>query len=302
MRSPDTQSDAVTIESSELAAIVKTKGAELCSLRPHGGEERLWQADPAVWPWHAPNLFPIVGALADDTLVHRGERYPMPSHGFLRHSMTTVVDQSFSSVRLQLVDSPETRVRYPFPFGLTIEFRVDADRLRQSFEVANPGDEPLLVSLGAHPAFAWPLLAKGITRTAHIVQFAGNELQPIRRATAGGLSSASYPTPLQDGRVLPLDDSLFEPGAIIWDRVERRAVTFGVPDGPAIEMEFADFPHFALWTKPGAGFLCLEPWQGHVSPLGFRGELALKPGIVEIAPGGSRSWSLTIRPISLWAL
>ena len=40
---------------------VDTLGAEAVSLKNAAGEEVLWQADPEVWPRHAPILFPWTG-------------------------------------------------------------------------------------------------------------------------------------------------------------------------------------------------------------------------------------------------
>ncbi len=261
-----------------------------------GGAEMIWEADPAVWGWHAPNLFPIVGALADDTLVHRGKRYTMKSHGFLRHSQLSVTERTDESVRFQLSDTEETRRQFPFAFVLTITFRLNGDRLLQTFTVANPADEPLLVSLGAHPAFRWPL-SDDLPRASHRVVFAESEPQPIRRIAGKGLGPDDHATPVR-GRVLALDDSLFDDDALIWDHLHSKSVTFGVPGAAGVEILYDDFPHFGIWTKAGgARFLCLEPWQGHISPVGFAGEFADKPGVVAIAPGASRSWSLTIRPM-----
>ena len=53
-------------------------------------------------------------------------------------------------------------------------------------------------------------------------------------------------------------------------------------------------PHLGIWTKPGAPFLCVEPWQGYAAPEGFAGELATKPGIVRLEPGASASYAMTI--------
>ena len=52
-------------------------------------------------------------------------------------------------------------------------------------------------------------------------------------------------------------------------------------------MEFADFPTLGVWTKPGADFICIEPWQGFSDPVGFAGDIRDKPGIFEIAAGDS---------------
>ena len=56
-------SQLVTIGNGRLTAIIAAKGAEIQSLVPAGGGDVMWTGDADVWPWHAPNLFPIVGAL-----------------------------------------------------------------------------------------------------------------------------------------------------------------------------------------------------------------------------------------------
>jgi galactose mutarotase-like enzyme len=50
----------------------------------------------------------------------------------------------------------------------------------------------------------------------------------------------------------------------------------------------------ALWTKPGADFLCIEPWQGHADRAGFSGDFAHKPGVVLIDPGAQRRFAMRI--------
>lgn len=291
-----TSHQTVIIGNDSLTARIGLQGAELQSLIPVWGEEMIWQADPAQWGWHAPNLFPIVGALVDDTLVHQGIRYPMQSHGFLRHSLTTLAARTDESATFRLTDSPETRQCYPFAFELAVFFRIEADHLIQIFTVTNPDSRhALLVSLGGHPAFRWPL-SEGSDRAAHRLVFARDEPQGIRRVAIGGLGLEDWPTPVA-GRVLALDDSLFEPGAIVWDQVNSRMLSFGVPGQEGVEVYLGNFPHLGVWSKPGARFLCIEPWQGHMSPVGFRGELADKPGIASIPPGASRRWTLSIRPV-----
>ena len=289
----------VTIRNDHLSATIAARGAELVSLAGVGIGELLWSADPAVWPWHAPNLFPIVGGLADDTLVHDGRRYPMPRHGFLRHRSCEVISATPDSCVLLLCDSEATRAQYPFAFALTITYRLHRDRISASFELHNPGSEPLFASIGAHPAFRWPL--GDAPRTAHRVWFEQAEPAPIRRLANGLIEPQPARTPVE-GHELLLEDRLFDDDALIFDRLVSRRVTFGVPGGPAIELSFPDFPDFGIWTKPGgAPFLCLEPWQGHASPVGFAGEFKDKPGVVELAPEATRVWRYAIRPVAVMA-
>lgn len=71
----------VTIANDFLTIDISRHGAELTSIKDNlTGRERLWQADPEVWPRHAPVLFPIVGALADDQYHYAGKTYHMTQH------------------------------------------------------------------------------------------------------------------------------------------------------------------------------------------------------------------------------
>ena len=288
--------DTVTIGNPHLTANIAAKGAELQSLVPAGGDEVMWSGDPAVWGWHAPNLFPIVGGLADDVLLHDGKSYPMKQHGFLRHSVLEVVQADAEACAFRLTDNEHTRPQYPFAFELTIKYRTVNDRLEGEWTLRNPADETLYASVGLHPAFRRPL---GDTlRAAHVVLFDKPEPAPIRRLAGRQVDPEPKPTPVQD-RVLHIRDELFDADAIIFDRLVSRKLTYGAPGGPAVELDFLDFPDLGIWAKPGAApFLCLEPWQGMASPQGFAGEFSQKPGIVSLAPGDARVWRYAIRPLA----
>ena len=51
-----------TIENEYLRLTVDTFGAQIVSvIRKCDGVEHMWQADPAVWGYHSPILFPHAG-------------------------------------------------------------------------------------------------------------------------------------------------------------------------------------------------------------------------------------------------
>ena len=107
----------------------------------------------------------------------------------------------------------------------------------------------------------------------------------------------SYRTPLPtpvEGRVLALDDALFIDDAIIFDRLRSRSLTYGGNTGPTIEVAWDNLPDFAVWTKPSAGYICVEPWQGFADPVGFDGDIWTKPGIVAVEPGEVRCFSMNL--------
>ncbi|CCD99600.1 aldose 1-epimerase family protein [Bradyrhizobium sp. STM 3809] len=287
-------SDAVhTISAGGIAATIKADGAELCSLKTADGLELLWQAGPA-WPRHAPWLFPIVGRLTDDRLQHRGRSYPMTQHGFARDIRFTWLERSAEACVLQLTDDETTRARYPFAFRLLVSYRTTADALDITIKVANPGAELLPASFGGHPAFNWPLLP-GQPKESYRLIFAEPEPAPIRRLTGGLLRQQPEPTPIK-GRVLELRERLFDDDAVILDQLASRSVRLVGDAGPALELAWDNFQQLGIWSKPGnVPFVCIEPWRGFASPIGFDADFAAKPGLMQIAPGTDETLRCCIR-------
>ena len=213
--------DRHTLRSGAIEATIKADGAELCSLRNAEGIELLWQAGPA-WPRHSPLLFPIVGRLKNDQLRHRGKTYPMTQHGFARDVRFEWVEQGATSCKLVLVDTEATRARYPFAFRLEVTYSVDDADLKVAFDITNTGDENLPASIGAHPAFNWPLLP-GLAKEAYALNFSDEEPAPIRRLAGGLMRAEPEPSPVR-GKTLALSERLFDDDAVIIDRL---ASTFG---------------------------------------------------------------------------
>lgn len=294
-------SDLVTIASGALTAQINPLGAELWSLTDGEGREYMTDADPAFWTGHAPILFPIVGMLNDGRYRLDDRTYALPKHGLARTSSFAVVATEPAFVHFQLTDSEQTRTVYPFAFALDLRFRVAAMTLHVEAQVTNSGAVPMPFSFGFHPAFAWPL-PDGGAKADHRVVFAEPEPQPIRRIDppTGLLLDQTFATPV-DGRTLVPDAALFEADALIWDRLASGSARLESPRGAAIEVAFPDTSMLGIWQKPGAAYLCIEPWQGIADPVGFAGDLRDKPGIVMLPPGEARRFRMdvTVTPAAL---
>lgn len=285
--------DRHTLRSSAIEATIKADGAELCSLKNAEGVELLWQAGPA-WPRHSPLLFPIVGRLKNDQLRHCGETYPMTQHGFARDQRFEWVERGTNSCKLVLTDNEATRSRYPFAFQLEVTYAVENADLKLAFDITNTGDGTLPASIGAHPAFNWPLLP-GLAKEAYALKFSDEEPAPIRRLKGGLMRAAPEPSPVR-GKTLPLSERLFDDDAVIFDQLASRSVRYVADRGPSIEMLWEGLPELGVWSKPGgAAFVCVEPWHGFASPSEFDGEFADKPGVMHIAPGEKRNLSYRLR-------
>jgi galactose mutarotase-like enzyme len=283
--------ELVRIASGELSAAINPLGAELTSLRDADGHELMTDADPAFWTGHAPILFPVVGRLNGDVLRLDGQDYPMKQHGFARHQMFEVVAHDDASATFRLAANDETRACYPFEFALDVQFAIADATLAIAVTITNRGDAPMPASFGFHPALAWPL-PYGERREDHRIVFDADEPGAIKRL-ADGLVAGDRPSPL-DGRTLHLTDTLFADDALIWDPVRSRSVTYGARSGPSLRIDFPDTPDLGIWTKPGAHFVCIEPWHGHADPVGFTGDFRDKPGVFAVAPGGEWRCSIAV--------
>jgi galactose mutarotase-like enzyme len=277
--------DSHTLHADGIIATILARGAELCSLKNEAGLELLWQAGPQ-WPRHAPLLFPIVGRLKNDQLRHGGKTYSMTQHGFARDQRFDWVERTPTSCALVLSDSAATRARFPFAFSLVITYVVRAGDLDVTFDIKNTGAEMLPASIGAHPAFSWPLLP-GVTKESYTLTFADQEPEPIRRLKDGLLRAKPEPTPIQ-GKALALSERLFDDDAVILDRPVSHSVRYAADKGPSLVISWEGFRELGIWSKPGgAPFLCIEPWRGFASPSDFDGEFSDKPGVMHIAPGAT---------------
>lgn len=292
-------SDLVTIAAPGLTARIAPLGAELWSLTDAAGGEWMTDADPAFWTGHAPLLFPIVGALAGGRYRLDRREYELPKHGFARHSRFELIEAAADHATFRLVDTPETRAVFPFGFRLDMAFRLKEMTLAMQATVTNTGDTAMPFSFGYHPAFAWPLPGSA-DKAAHRITFAGAEPQPIRRIdpATGLVLPDPQPSPVEGDAFAP-DAAQFDADALIWDRLHNRALAYGVPGGPMLDIAMPDTPMLGIWQKPGARYLCIEPWQGIADPLGWAGDFRDKPGVISLPPGASHAlrMDVTVRPV-----
>jgi galactose mutarotase-like enzyme len=277
----------VSLSSTGLRAEIDPHGAQLSTLQDSGGRDLLWNGDAAVWAGRAPLLFPIVGTLAGGSYRLGSSVYRLPRHGFARNRRFDLIAAGPTEASFRLKADPATIQVYPFHFELEARFALAGSALTVTTSVRNLGAATMPASFGYHPAFRWPL-PFGRARSAHRIEFEADEPEPIRRLDADGLvSPRRYPTPLT-GRRLVLEDTLFANDVIIFDAVRSRSVRYGADDGPWLRISYPDSPYLGLWTKPGAGFICIEPWHGTSDPAGFSADFTAKPGVFTLEPGDAR--------------
>ncbi len=274
-----------------LSVDVAALGAEMQSATTKDGRNWLWNGDAAFWTGRSPVLFPIVGKAPDDMLLIDGTSYPMAQHGFARRREFSPDTASETACRYTLDASDETRAVYPFEFRLAVEHSLDGPALTVAATVENRGRDPMPFGLGFHPAFLWPL--PGAEGKDHMVVL-DNGGEPERQPLENGLLSRERtPSPFRNGRIT-LAQNLFDQDALVFPEGAGSGLLFGPDGGPSLKFHFENLPNLALWTKPGAPFLCIEPWHGTAAEYGASSALKDRPYTTTLEAGESRRFAFTV--------
>lgn len=261
-------------------------GAELCSFKSkQSGIEYIWQGKPEIWGSHSPVLFPIVGGLRNNTYIYEGKEYQLPRHGFIRkNEELEVVNHTDTELLLQLSSNAATRKVFPFEFIFQIKFQLTNNRLLISHHIINTDQKALYFSLGAHPAFNCPLLTGENYEDYELIFDQEESLHTWNLDPAGQI--------LEEGAIIMnhtdtihLHKDLFKQDALIFKRLKSRRVVLAHQEkGDKIAVEFSDFKSLGLWAKPGAPFVCIEPWLGYADASNSHQQLKKKEGILCLAP------------------
>lgn len=286
----------IFLENDQLRVGIRAQGAELTSLfHKPTATEHLWQADPAVWGWHAPNLFPVVGGCLDNVLRIGGRAYPTERHGFARHSEFSVLESTPERAVFSLHFSEKTLAVYPYQFEFQIQYDLSGETLGVTYRVRNLDEQPVFFSVGAHPAFNVPFHS-GEAYENYFLEFEADEPLTTHLLAKNGLfSGETAPVPTEGGR-LRLTKTLFDRDALVFKNLLSRKITLGSDrHDRRIVVEFPDFNYLGLWAKPDAPFVCIEPWLGCADSEGRAVDISEKEAIQRVEIGGRFEATFFIR-------
>ena len=273
------------ISSADLAIDIAARGAELQSVKSPDGRQWLWHGDPAIWAGRSPLLFPLIGKSPDGMAMVDGASRAMLPHGFARTSDFAVTAMAESHCALRLSDSAATRACYPFAFDLDMTYRVAGATLTMDAQVSNRDTRPMPACFGYHPALVWPL--PGSAGLPHILQLDNRQEPELRRIDAQGLLTPSrLASPFARGE-MTLHHAMFIEDAMIFDSNIGASLWYGAKGHPGVRVSYPGLPHLGVWQKPGASYICIEPWHGLPAPAGVAEPLEARAGCLDIAPGAS---------------
>jgi len=249
------------------------------------GVEHLWQADANIWPWHAPNLFPVVGGLIDNELLVNGKTYKMERHGFNRQSELLLIESNDVSAKFSLPHSDQTLKVFPYKFDFQINYDLIENALRVTYKVINQEHNEIFFSVGGHPAFNVPFNT-GESYEDYYLEFETEEkLEKHLLSAEGFFTGETQPVKL-DGKKLTLTRDMFVQDAWVLKNLRSRELTIkSDKHDQTLSVEFPHFNYLGLWAKPGADFLCIEPWLGCADTAGKHVDITQKEAIQKLKYG-----------------
>ncbi|PIB34268.1 hypothetical protein BFP72_01885 [Reichenbachiella sp. 5M10] len=286
-----------SIENEHFRVEVEEVGAELCSILSKSSQrEYIWQADPSIWGSSAPVLFPNIGALKGGSYTFEGQRYQLPKHGIIRHNPNVkLINRSPSRLSFSLSHSEETMKVFPFPFDFKINFLLMDNRLQVFHEIVNIGKDPMYFAIGGHPAFNL-LWKKGETIRDYFLEFQDRETAGISLLTNDGLLKKTETPCLKDTNRLALTETLFDKDALIFTELNSSEVSIkSKKNKHQIKLNYADFPFLGIWSKPGAPYVCIEPWDGLPDYEDSTQEWLAKMGNIKLKAGNTHYASYQIQ-------
>ncbi|MBD1392965.1 aldose 1-epimerase family protein [Mucilaginibacter glaciei] len=274
------------LENEYLKVAIATKGAQLSSLyNKQTGIEQLWQANPDIWGYHAPNLFPIVGQLTNDELLVDGDTYPMKRHGFARQSEFILLESDDAHAGFSLPYCEKTLAVYPYKFDFQVLYTLIDNALRVTYKVINRDKKPVYFSVGGHPAFNVPF-HPGENYEDYYIEFEVQEKLETHLLTADGtFNGETHPVPTPQKKLI-LTRDMFAADALVFKNLASRMVTIKcTKHEESLSVEFPHFNYLGLWAKPGADFVCIEPWLGCADSAGEKKEFPKKEAIQKVVTG-----------------
>lgn len=271
-----------------LTVTIDSQGAQLISIRDAQGVERIWQRDPAFWTGCAPILFPIAGRLREDCYYLDGKRYELPKHGYVRLLPWTLESCSHTKAVFLMT---EKHPGFPFDYELRAIFALNGNVLKVTYQVINTGDCTFWYGLGAHEAYATP---GGLD--TYTIEF--DEVECLANYQLDDGLLMKEPVILaQNTNKLPLKTELFSKSALVFCTLKSRGVNLvSSQHERKIRVEFPDHGALMLWNKPGADYICIEPWTNAPDFLDSDMQIDHKLGCIRLDPGreAERSHRITV--------
>lgn len=276
-----------SVENSAYTLAVKEMGAELTSLKSKkSGFEYIWNGNTDIWYGQSPILFPIIGRLLDDKYRLNGVEYTMPKHGLVRKKPFKLIKQTADSLTFIQTDDEDSFKMYPYRFELTVEFRLTDNGLSVTHTVHNKSENVMYYSFGAHPAFNCEIGDR--------LEFSENENLLTERIDGESILIDEKFRVDIEGNKLYITKNLFDNDALILSGYKSNSVSLKSDNHNRVVKFNFDSPILGIWAKPGASYVCIEPWWGINDSYDKKADISEKRAIMTLAPDAKASYNWTV--------
>ncbi len=276
-----------TIENKKLKVVFSDVGGEMQNLiNKENGTEYLWQGNPEYWTGRAYNLFPICGRLTEGKYTYKGKEYEMNLHGFVRSSLMQANKISDTEIEFTLKSDSELKNIYPFDFVYTLRYVLDENRVKTVYEIANTGNEAMYFAVGGHPGFNVPLGNDGKFEDYYL-EFDCQKDMKLLVMTPLFFTGKTEDYPLENGKILHLEHSLFEKDALFFTDMCKCVTLKSDKSEKFVRLEYPCMRNLGIWHKPQtkAPYLCIEPWSSVPSTDGKVDDLETKNQMEKLPAG-----------------
>ena len=264
------------IENEFFTCEIDDMGAQLHSLKSkENSKEYIWQGNPDIWYGQAPVLFPVIGQLINDKYFYNGTEYTMPKHGLARKLLFKVKECEGAKAVFSLESDENTLKSYPFDFEYLVTFELKGNALVNTMTVVNKTDGEMYFSVGAHPAFN--------CKVGDVIEFEQPETLATERIDKENLIIDEKFPLIENSREIVITKEIFEPDALILSDIKSKKLR--IKGENEIEFTFGDCPFLGIWAKPGAPYVCIEPWYGVNDGREVKSDISQKRGIQHLNKG-----------------
>ena len=187
----------------------------------------------------------------------------MNQHGFVRDQEFELFSQKENEIVLVNSYNEETLKMYPFKYKVYVTYTLNGKQLDTVFKVVNEDYQVIPFNYGGHPGFKVPLYENEKFEDYKVVfEKTENFNAPtvvLENGTLNFIDTVKY----ENLKELQLDYKYFEIDAIVIPTIKSQSVKLVNKDNKGIKFDFQGFPSLAIWTRPNAPFVCLEPWIGY---------------------------------------
>lgn len=266
-------------------------GAELTSFKLNG-EERIHQGEQVIdengkvyWKRNWPVLFPTVGKCKQNQTIMNSKAYEVSPDGFAKDfefEPITKLDNFHSYV---LRSNDRILEKYPYRFSLYVTYRLDENKLTTIYKVINEGDMDMPFGIGSIPSLK--IDVEKLKEEKYYLEFEEEEDKIHFLYLVDGLVGTEYARNIMtDKKIINLTADMFKNDAIIMKGLKSKKVTLKEKDteNKVFSLDYTGFPYLAIWSKPNAPFISIEPWMTTPDNIKGTGVFRQKGDILIIPP------------------